>query len=94
MTWNALDCDQGPITSYILKYTAGNTSLTVTAYTTFYNLTELESCTNYSIRMAAVNEAGIGDFSESVSELTKSSGEPGILICCCFKYSVYTGTQP
>ena len=75
--WNALDCEvqNGPVTNYIVEYTAGDTSLTASADTTLYNLTELEPCTNYSIRVATVNEAGIGGFSESVSVITKAAGQ-------------------
>ena len=75
--WDALDCEKqnGPITSYIVEYTVGNGSLTASADTTLYNLTELLPCTNYSIRVAAVNEAGIGSFSEPISAITKAAGQ-------------------
>ena len=75
--WNPLDCEKqnGPITNYIVEYTAGDTSLTASADTTSYSLTGLVPCTNYSIRVAAVNEAGIGGFSEAVSEITKATGQ-------------------
>ena len=84
LTWSALDCDQqnGPVTNYILEYTVGDITLTTTADTTFHNLTELEPCANYSIRVAAVNAAGIGGFSESISNITEAAGELGILVCC------------
>ena len=77
IVWNALDCEiqNGPITHYIVEYTAGDNSLTASADTTLYNLTELMSCTNYSISVAAVNEAGMGGFSESVSVITKATGQ-------------------
>ena len=77
VTWNALDCDQqnGPVTNYSVEYTAGNTTLTATVDNTSYILTELAPCTNYSIRVAAVNEAGIGGFSDPVSEITKAAGK-------------------
>ena len=75
--WNALDCEKqnGPITKYILEYTTGDTSLAAFDDTTSYKLTELVPCTNYTIRVAAVNEAGIGSFSEAVSAITKASGQ-------------------
>ena len=85
LMWNALDCEKqnGPITHYIVEYTAGDTSLTASANTTLYNLTQLMSCTNYSIRVAAVNGAGIGGFSESVSAITKATGKLYRKEQCC-----------
>ena len=75
--WNALDCvkQNGPITKYILEYTAGDTTLAAFEDTTSYNLTGLVPCTHYTIRVAAVNEAGIGSFSESVSAITNATGQ-------------------
>ena len=82
--WNTLDCDKqnGPITSYNVEYAAGDTSLTASVNSTLYNLTDLVPCTNYSIRVEAENEVGIGSFLNSVSAITKATGQLQGKECC------------
>ena len=75
--WRPVDCihHNGDITSYLLQYEAqesGNTQ-THTAIGGRATISNLMSSTTYSIKVAAVNSAGIGEFSPAISTVTLPS---------------------
>ena len=71
--WGSVPCihQNGVITGYSVQYMAqGNTQMlnvTVTKAT----IDNLNPSTNYSIRVAAINSAGIGVYSEPTYQLTE-----------------------
>ena len=75
--WGAVDCihQNGNITGYSVRYWVQRSSThTVNVSggaTTAFNLTGLSNSTTYSIDVAAVNNAGIGKYSDSITVHTK-----------------------
>ena len=91
VTWHMLNCDQqnGPSVSYLIEYMASATTHTVLTNSTYYNLTGMEPCTLYSVRVAAVNEAGMSALSASVSETTDAAGK-SCRYCCIHTFYTYS----
>ena len=73
--WKPVNCTQhnGKIIYYLVRYEAlGNNNITtVTGEQT--TITNLMSSTTYSIKVAAVNSAGTGEFSSAIMAVTKPS---------------------
>jgi hypothetical protein len=68
ITWTAPNPNGAEITSYTIEYTpAGNTAQTVNVggASTTYRLDGLENDRQYSVRVAATNSVGTGDYSSS-----------------------------
>ena len=68
--------DKKSITGYCVRYGIHNSGSSSTVYvpgaaTTETTISELSSTTNYSIEVAAVNSAGIGNYSDPVIATTK-----------------------
>ena len=75
--WGAVDCihRNGDITGYSVRYRVQGSGSTQTesvsgGATTEATISELQPSTNYSIEVAAVNSAGTGVYSDSLSALT------------------------
>jgi hypothetical protein len=69
LSWVAPESDGGnAITEYSIRYTPINSTITTTELTgstsTSYTLTGLQTNTNYTIEVAAVNSVGTGPYSE------------------------------
>ena len=77
LTWNDLLCiDQnGPLLGYVIEYTPDGGKASTTLLTGDNQLTGLAACTNYTIRIAAQNDAGTGKFSPPLSVITNETGE-------------------
>ena len=93
--WGPVDCilRNGDITGYSVQYGvhgSGNIqSMNVLGgITTEATISGLNSATTYSIEVAAVNSAGTGDYSNSISATT--SGTYNVLI----PYTHISGTEP
>ena len=75
--WRPVDCIHynGDIISYLLQYEAQESGNTQTYTTTGEQSTisNLMSSTNYSIKVAAVNSAGTGEFSPAIMTETRPS---------------------
>ena len=76
--WGAVDCihHNGDITGYSLQYGvvgSGNTQIISVSggSVTVATISTLMPSTTYSIQVAAVNSAGIGDFSNTLFGLTE-----------------------
>ena len=81
--WGPVDCihRNGGITNYSVQYEAlgsGETQTTV-AFGELSSLTNLMSSTTYSIKVAAVNSAGTGEFSPVIMTATLPSEYMNIL---------------
>ena len=75
--WGPVDCKHrnGDITNYSVQYEAlgsGETQ-TISAFGELSSLTNLMSSTTYSIKVAAVNSAGTGEFSPAIMTVTQPS---------------------
>ena len=77
LTWVNLTCmDQnGPISGYVIEYTPDGGMASTILLTGNNQLTGLTACTNYTLRIAAQNDAGTGDFSSPLSVVTNGTGE-------------------
>lgn len=83
VTWTAPSGDGGsPVTGYVVQYKrvvdvnwTSVTGLTSTSTT----LTALAAGTDYSVRVAAVNAAGVGSYTSSVSARTQNPCDTGVL---------------
>ena len=77
LTWNDLPCiDQnGPLLGYVMEYTPDGGMVSTTVLTGSNQLTGLAACTNYTMRIAAQNDAGTGEFSSPLSVITNETGE-------------------
>ena len=75
--WRPVDCihHNGDITSYLLQYEAqeSGTTQTHTAVGGQATISNLMSSTTYSIKVAAVNSAGTGEYSPPIMIVTLSS---------------------
>ena len=79
--WGAVDCihQNGKITGYSLRYwaqqcTCNTHTVNVSGGTAMaFTLTGLPNSTTYSIDVAAINNAGIGKYSDSIT--VKTNGE-------------------
>ncbi len=78
--WGAVDCihRNGDITGYSVRYGVQGSGSTQTVSvsggaTTEATVSGLESTTNYSIEVAAVNNAGTGEYSSPITAQTDSS---------------------
>ena len=70
--------DKKSITGYSVRYGIQNSGSSQTVYvpgaaTTETTISELSSTTHYFIEVAAVNSAGIGNYSDSVMATTKGT---------------------
>ena len=76
LTWNDLPCvDQNsPLLGYVIEYTPDGGMASTTLLTGDNQLTGLAACTNYTLRIAAQNDAGIGAFSSPLSIITNETG--------------------
>ena len=78
LTWVEIPCsDQnGRLLHYNISYTP-DCGITTTAALLIGNnqLTGLTACTNYTLMIAAENDAGIGDFSPPLAVITSGSGK-------------------
>ena len=79
--WGAVDCihRNGDITGYSVRYGVQGSGSTQTVSVsgsgaTMTTISELESSTNYSIQVAAVNSAGTGVYSPIIM---KETADPG-----------------
>ena len=74
--WGSVPCihQNGQITSYSVRYGvvgSGNTqTMSVTGNVAM--ISELETSTNYSVEVAAVNSAGVGEYSDPIIVPTES----------------------
>ena len=77
LTWIDLLCfDQnGPLLGYVIEYTPDGGMASTTLLTGDNQLTGLAACTNYTMRIAAQNDAGTGEFSSPLCVITKETGE-------------------
>ena len=77
LTWDTLMCidENGPLMGYIIEYTPDGGMPSTTSLTGSNQLTGLAACTNYTLRIAAQNDAGIGDFSAPLSVITNVTGK-------------------
>ena len=77
MTWNDLPCvdHNGPLLGYVIEYTPDGGMTSTTLLTGSNQLTGLAACTNYTMRIAARNDAGTGEFSLPLSVITNVTGE-------------------
>ena len=76
--WNEIPCSNqnGPLLHYNISYTPDGGTTTTAALSIGNNqLTGLTPCTNYTIKIAAENDAGIGDYSPSLTVITSGSGK-------------------
>ena len=78
--WGPVDCihRNGDITGYLVRYGVQGSGSTQTMNVSGGAATEamtsgLNSATNYSIEVAAVNSAGTGDYSNSISVTTSGT---------------------
>ena len=75
--WGAVNCihQNGEITEYLVKYRAepNGEVLVVNASEKQITLPNMMPFTNYSIEVAAVNSAGIGNFSSATMTVTRQS---------------------
>ena len=65
----------GPLLGYVIEYTPDGGTTSSTLLTGNNQLTELTACTNYTLSIAAQNDAGTGDFSLPLSVITNQSGK-------------------
>ena len=89
--WEGVNCihQNGHITGYSVRYWVQRSSthtLNVSGgTTTAFTLTGLSNSTTYSIDVAAVNNAGIGRYSDSIMVKTKGKViSPHLLSVACF----------
>ena len=77
LTWNNLTCfDQnGPLLGYVIEYTPDGGMASTTLLTGNNQLTGLAACTNYTLRIAAQNDGGSGEFSLPLSVITNETGK-------------------
>ena len=80
ISWDILPCSEqnGPITGYLLYYTDRTFSDTVNIVggeSRSYTLTELRPYTNYTVTVAAYNDAGIGSTSDNRTQQTRQAGQ-------------------
>ena len=80
VSWNEVSPSgqNGPITGYLLYYT--NTTFSDTINITggenrVYTLTELRPFTNYTVTVAAYNDAGTGPASDNRTQQTEQAGQ-------------------
>jgi predicted phage tail protein len=70
LSWTAPATTHGTITNYLVEYTpsGGSATYVLTGSTsTSYTLTGLTNGTEYSVRVAAVNAAGTGEYSQAAT---------------------------
>ena len=65
---------------YVIEHTPDGGMASTTLLTENNELTGLTSCTNYSLRIAAQNDAGTGEFSSPLSVITNETGEEQFLV--------------
>ena len=77
LTWNILICfDQnGPLLGYVIEYTPDGGRASTTLLMGSKQLTGLIACTKYTLRIAAQNDAGTGDFSSPLLVITNETGK-------------------
>ena len=73
--WEMVPCihRNGDITGYSVQYTGGGSTQTMSvsgASTTEATITGLTASTSYSVRVAAVNDAGTGPYRSAMDQLT------------------------
>ena len=75
--WRPVDCihHNGDLTSYLLQYEIQESGNTQTHTTTGEHaiISNLMSSTTYSIKVAAVNNVGTGEFSPAIITVTQPS---------------------
>ena len=78
LKWNDIPCSSqnGPLLGYVISYTPdGGTTSTASLPIGNNQITGLTPCTNYTLMIAAENDAGIGGFSSPLSVLTDGIGK-------------------
>ena len=78
LTWDEIPCSNqnGPLLHYNISYTPDGGKTTTAALSIGSDqLTGLMACTNYTLMIAAENDAGIGDYSSPVAVITSGSGK-------------------
>ena len=77
LTWNNVSCfdENGPLLGYVIKYTPDDGMASTTLLTGNNQLAGLAACTHYTLRIAAQNDAGTGEFSSPLSVITNGTGK-------------------
>ena len=65
----------GPLLGYVIVYTPDGGMASTTLLTGNNQLTGLATCTHYTLKIAAQNDAGTGEFSSPLSVMTNETGE-------------------
>ena len=95
MEWNPLPAKyiHGVLLSYQMKFTRDETNVTkvlnILPNITNYHVTGLERYARYVISLAAVNEVGVGVYSDDVIVWTDEGGKLCLTFvgsCCCYKH--------
>ena len=83
LRWDEPLCpfQNGPIAAHVIEYAPDNGTLMNALLQESSEVTGLTACTNYTLRIAAVNYVGISDFSSPLSVLTGSNRKARILFC-------------
>ena len=82
LTWNNLSCvdHNGPLFGYVIEYTSDGKTASNNLLIGDKQLSGLAACTNYTLRIAAQNDAGTGEFSSPLSVITNETGEQWFLM--------------
>ena len=65
----------GPLLGYVIEHTPDGGMASTTLLTGNNQLTGLDACTNYTLRIAAQNDASTGEFSSPLSVITNETGK-------------------
>ena len=77
VSWDEPRCpfQNGPIAGHVIEYAPDNGAMKNALFLEGNKITGLTACTNYTLRIAAVNYVGISDFSLPLSFVTDAIGK-------------------